>query len=214
VPVPIPTPIYRLIHVENLHICLRRAGLHAPNHTPDDGLAYKTIHNEDIQAKRQILRLPCGPRGVIHDYVSFYFGPRSPMLYQLHTGWLPSYQEGQEPLIYLVSTAQDVANSGSRFVFSNGHGIARFTDWFDSLDNLGEVDWNTVNARIWKDTEDDPDRQRRKQAEFLVHGFCDWEIIQDIGVLNSTMRDAVREIMGRFPRGLRRAVAIQRDWYY
>ena len=213
-PVPIPTPIYRLIHIENLYICLRRAGLHAPNHTPYDGLVYKTIHNTEIQAKRQTRQLPCGPRGVIHDYVSFYFGPRSPMLYQLHTGRVRGYQEGQEPLIYLVSTTQDVANSGSRFIFSNGHGIAGFTAWFDSLDNLGEVDWNTVNAKLWKDTIDDPDRQRRKQAEFLVHRFCDWGMIREIGVLNSTMKDSVEGIMDQFPEGLRREVTIQRGWYY
>ena len=136
------------------------------------------------------------------------------MLYQLHTGRVRGYQEGQEPLIYLVSTTQDVANSGSRFIFSNGHGIAGFTAWFDSLDNLGEVDWNTVNAKLWKDTIDDPDRQRRKQAEFLVYEFCDWGMIREIGVLNSTMKDSVEGIMDQFPEGLRREAAIQRDWYY
>ena len=136
------------------------------------------------------------------------------MLYQLHTGWLPTYREGQEPLIYFVSTAQDVANSGSQFVFSNGHGIARFTDWFDSLDKLDEVDWNTVYARMWKDTIDDMDRQRRKQAEFLVYRFCDWEMIQEIGVLNPTMKGKVEGIMDQFPEGHRRVVRVRQDWYY
>ena len=117
-------------------------------------------------------------------------------------------------MIYLVSTAQDVATSGFQFVFSNGHGIARFTDWFDSLDKLDEVDWDTVYARIWKDTIDDMDRQRRKQAEFLVYRFCDWEMIQEIGVLNPTMKDKVEGIMDQFPEGRRRLVRVRRDWYY
>ncbi len=143
-PVPKPTPIYRFMHVDNLHICLRRSGLHAPNNTPDDGLEYRTIHNVDIQNQRRIYRIPCGPRGVIHDYVSFYFAQRSPMLLQLQTGQVEGYNEGQEPLIYLVSTAQIVDNAGIDFVFSDGHGIASYTDWFDDLTGLGNVDWKTV----------------------------------------------------------------------
>ena len=85
-PVPAPTPIYRFLHVDNLAVVLQRGALHAPNHCPKDGLAYKTIHNLDIQNQRRVTKIPCGPRGVIHDYVAFYFGPLSPMLLQLHTG--------------------------------------------------------------------------------------------------------------------------------
>jgi len=76
----IPTPIYRFLHVENLETCLRRGKLYAPHWTPNDGLPYKTIHNLDIQKQRKVAPIPCGPGGVIHDYVAFYFGPRSPML--------------------------------------------------------------------------------------------------------------------------------------
>ena len=125
---PIPTPIYRFLHVDNLGIILRRGAFHAPNHTPADSDVYKTIHNLSIQRDRAVKPIPCGPRGVIHDYVAFYFGARSPMLYQLHTGRVGGYIEGQAPLIYVVTTAQAVERSGTGFAFSDGHGIARFTD--------------------------------------------------------------------------------------
>ena len=213
-PAPIPTPIYRFIHFDNLHICLRRGGLHAPNHTPSDGLVYKTIHNADIQAERRVRPLACGPRGVIHDYVSFYFGYLSPMLLQLKTGRVEGYNEGQEPLIHLVSSAQRVQESGAGFVFSDGHGIAAFTEWYADLSDLEKDDWDTVFQRYWADTVDDMDRQRRKQAEFLVYRFCDWELIREIGVLNPTMKDKVEGIMDQFPEGCRRVVRVRRDWYY
>ena len=93
-PVPNPTPICRFIHVDNLHVYLRRGGLHAPNNTPDDGLVYKTIHNVDIQAERSVTSILCGQQDVIHDYVSFYFGYLSPMLLQLKTGRVAGYDEG------------------------------------------------------------------------------------------------------------------------
>jgi hypothetical protein len=211
---PDPTPIYRIMHVDNLRICLQRKGLPACNHTPDDGLAYKKIHNEDIQSNRRIRRIPCGPRGVIHDYVPFYFGPRSPMLYQLHTGWVAGYDEGQEPLVYAVSTAQAVADAGLGFVFSDGHGIARITKWFDDLADLDKLDWEAIYSTWWKDDLDHMDRQRRKQAEFLVHESCDWRLIQEIGVLNNRMKTRVTNILNEFAAKLRRPVHIRRPWYY
>ena len=211
---PVPTPIFRFLHIDNLEVCLHRGALHAPNHPPDDGGVYRTIHNQDIQAHRRVRRIPCGPGGVIHDYGSFYFGPRSPMLFQLHTGRVEGYRQGQEPLIYLVSSAQAVEGSGAQFVLSDGHGIAAFTDWYDDLRDLDNVDWDTVTARYWADTVDDMDRQRRKQAEFLVHGQCDWALIETIGVLNNKMKRTVEQVMAGFDGALRRPVNIRRDRYY
>ena len=213
-PVPDPTPIYRIMHLENLRVCLERGGLHAANHVPDDGLGYKTIHNEDIQRVRRVKLIPCDPGGTIHDYVSFYFGPRSPMLYQLHTGWVSGYSEGQEPIIYLVSTVQRVYDAGAQYVFSDGHGIAAFTHWYDAPDDLDQVDWTAVNTTSWHDTVDDMDRQRRKQAEFLVYEFCDWTLIRGIGVLNAGMKAKAESILGEFPSGLHRVVSVHPEWYY
>ncbi len=211
---PSPTRIYRFIHLDNLDMCLQRGGLNAPNHIPNDGLTYKTVHNVDIQQRRRVTRITCGPRGVIHDYVPFYFGRRSPMLYQLHTGWVPDYSEGQEPIVYLVSTAQAIQQSGTGFVFSDGHGIAVFTKWFEDLKELDKVDWDAAYATYWKDDVDDMDRQRRKQAEFLVHHFCDWSLIYGVAVINNSMKMKVENILGRFPGELSRTVRIKPGWYY
>jgi len=48
-PIPRPTPIYRLMHLDNLAVCLEHGGMHAPNHAPNDGQDYRTIHNIEIQ---------------------------------------------------------------------------------------------------------------------------------------------------------------------
>jgi hypothetical protein len=149
---PNPTPIYRVMHVDNLAVCLQRRGLHAPNHVPDDGLEYRTIHRQDVQERRRLREVTKGPGGTVHDYVAFYLGPRSVMLYQLETGWVEGYREGQEPLIHLTSTCQAIAEAGLGFVFSDGHGLARFTGWYDDLGQLGQVDWEAVYARQWNDT--------------------------------------------------------------
>jgi hypothetical protein len=215
VAVPDPTRIFRIVHVDNLPTLLRRGGLHAPQHTPKDELPYRTIHRVDIQNERHVRRVPCGPDGTIHDYVAFYFGYLSPMLFQLHTGRVPGYTGKQDPLVYLVSTAQDVAAAGCGFVFSDGHGISPFTSWFDDLRRLDEVDWSMVYERYWADDHlGDMDRQRRKQAEFLVHRYCDWSLIRGIGVINDAMQSTVERVLEQFGSGAIRSVKVCRGWYY
>jgi hypothetical protein len=210
--IPHPTPIYRILHIDNLQVCLQRGGFYASNQIPDDGLIYKTIHNCQIQDTRHNRMISCGPRGTLHDYVPFYFGPRSPMLFQLHTGRVDGYNEGQQPLIYMVSTVQAVQQAGLSFVFSDGHGIAAFTDWYDDLGNLDKVDWTAVYARYWHDTVEDMDRQRRKQAEFLIYQFCPWSVVQKIGVLNQTIAGRVETILGQY--GINLTIEEKPDWYY
>lgn len=212
--IPRPTLIYRIVHVNNLAVILHRGAMHAPNHTPIDGLTYHAIHNVDIQNQRQSRTIRCGPGGTIHDYVAFYFGPRSPMLYQLHTDRVDGYREGQEPLIYLVSSAEAIARAGLPFVYSDGHGIAAYTQWYDNLAYLDKIDWNAIYARSWKDTVDDMDRQRRKQAEFLVHQRCDWCLIHEIGVVNESMEMKVRQVLAEMPTAITPSVNIRREWYY
>jgi hypothetical protein len=57
----------------------------------------------------------------------------------------------------------DVAAAGPDFVFLDGHGLAFYSAWFSSLDDLVQVDWQLVGKRYWSD---DPkghsDRQRRQ----------------------------------------------------
>lgn len=209
---PKPTPIYRFIHVDNLEICLKRGGLHAPNHSPQDGKLYKTIHDLEIQNVRTQRKIKCGPQGVIHDYVPFYFGVLSPMLLKLKTGQVQGYQDGQESLIYLMTTIDAIVESQLPFVFSDGHGIASYTSWYDSVENLDKVDWVIVNERYWTESIDDPDRKRRKQAEFLVHKFCPWNVIQKIGVYSDSALIKVQNILQTY--SITTSVSVEKAWFY
>lgn len=177
-------------------------------------MAYRTIHRADLQEARQVRPVPKGPGGNVHDYVAFYFGPRSVMLYQLHTGWVPGYAEGQEPLVHLVSTCQAIDAAGRPFVFSDGHGLARFTTWYDTLADLVNVDWEAAYARQWNDTSEHMDRQRRKQAEFLVHQSCPWHLLTEIGVYNDAARVRVQGALNNAPNAAQVPIRVRPEWYY
>ena len=123
------------------------------------------------------------------------------MLLQLKTERVTGYTEGQEPLIYLVSTVQAVQQNGVEFVFSDGHGIAAFTNWYMNV--IGQM----ILMLIWT-------RQRRKQAEFLIYRDCHWSLIYEIVVMNKGMKEKVKGRLAAFPRNMHRAVQIKRNWYY
>jgi len=213
-PPPADITLYRIVHLDTLPILLTRGALHAPNWTPKDGLPYRTIHKEDVQVSRHNRPIWCGPRGTCHDYVPFYFGPLSVMLLNLKTGRVPGYTEGQAPLIYLTTTVERVRDAGCLFVFSDGHGLAKFTNWYEDLAQLDQVDWNLVAARYWADQPDDNDRQRRKQAEFLVWKSLDWSLIERIEVLNTRAKANVETVLGQHPDRPRPRVEVRSEWYY
>jgi ssDNA thymidine ADP-ribosyltransferase, DarT len=208
------TWIQRLIHLGNLRTLLARKGLHAPSQVPDDGRSYRSIHDIDVQNARHQHSIPCGPGGVITDYVPFYFGRRSPRLLRLHTGQVAGYEDGQGSLLYLVSSVGDIQREQLGFVFSDGHGLARFTRWFADPADLDQLDWNVVHADYWASDDSDNDRQRRKQAELLVHRFCPWSALRGIAVIDDRVRRRVEEVLANQPEELRLPVAVRRKWYY
>lgn len=213
-PPPEPTPIYRIIHLDNLAVYLTLNRLYAPNHMPNGAPPWKKIDDETVQAKRYETALAKGPGGTILDYVPFYFGPRSPMLYRLATRHRVDYTGTQEEIIYLRSTVQEMVAQQRKFVFSDGHGLARYTHWYDDLKDLDKVDWKTVYAHVWKDTPDDNNRMTRKQAEFLVHDSCGWARILEIGVMTPKMKTRVEEVLKEHPNAKAPPVAVQDSWYY
>jgi len=85
-----------------------------------------------------------------------------------------------------------------------------YTDFFDDLKDLDKVDWALMKQRYWNDTNDDPDRKRRRQAEFLVHDFFPWELVNYVGVFDDKAAHAVDLILqkGNPP------VGVERGWYY
>lgn len=207
------TPIYRMVHIDCLATILARDMLHAPSCPPNDGLPYVGIHAAQTQADRGGTPVTCGPGGMIRDYVGFYFGPRSPMLNRIRTGWNVT-QVDQSLIVYLASTAQAVAGAGIGFVYTDRHSLARVAAWRDALADLNIVDFPVAYATYWNNTADHPDRQEKKQAEFLVHRTMPWNLIVGIGVLNATVEQRVNAILDAHANRHRPAVGARPLWYY
>lgn len=207
-----PTPIYHITHINNLTSILNSGGLIANGVLQRQRIYYVDIAHESIQGRRSRTLVPCGAGGVLHDYVPFYFAPRSPMLFTIHKGNVEGYEQGQELVIYLVSTAESIGAAALNFAFTDGHGIMNYTQFFDNLNDLNKIDWTIMREQYWRDTTDDNDRKRRRQAEFLVHQFCPWTLITEIGVINSTIQAQVRQILQNYNH--QPTVTVYGNWYY
>jgi hypothetical protein len=84
---------------------------------------------QEIKLRRRSRAVPIEPGGVISDYVPFYFAARSPMLYVIWRGQVPTYQAGQEDVVYLVTSIEEIIESGVDLVFTDRNatlGYARF----------------------------------------------------------------------------------------
>ena len=135
------------------------------------------------------------------------------MLYTIHRG-NTDYKGGQEPVVHLVSSAETVAQARPplQWMFTEGHAEIAFSQFFNDLEDLDEVDWEVMKSNYWHDTEADNDRKRRRQAEFLVHRFFPWALAQEIGVCNEAVATQVQEHLTQAAH--RPVVNVRRQWYY
>lgn len=171
-------PIFRMTHISNIEYILNN-GMWAMNSGIQD-LTFTPIGNTDIINKRKdyaVKAIP--PGGVLGDYVPFYFDGHSPMLLNIITGYgVP--QTPQKDIVFIVCDAEEIMNSDCQWCFTDGHAKKAITRFFNKKEDMQRLDWNTIKADYWQDTEEDNDRQRKKMAEFLVLNHVPTNLIRCI----------------------------------
>ena len=158
--------LYRMIHIENIPHVLQYGITH--RNSPSANLNFVPIGDNSLINRRNTHILNNGT--VLGDYIPFYFGTRSPMLYVIQRGFNGVNRTNPENIIYWVTSIANVIDSEIDFMFTDGHAIDSFTteyskDQIRNIDNI--LDYNAINASVWID-ENDLDKKRRKEAEFLL----------------------------------------------
>ena len=208
-----PTPIYHFTDAANLPGILEAGGIYCKSRLPT-GLQVKDISHYDIQQRRQTKRVGCGPGGVLHDYVPTYFGTKSPMMFAISKGGVEGCNRDTKRLVYLVSSVQSIENAGMRFVFSDGQATKAFTKFYEDISNLDKVDWSVMGSQYWNDREEDPDRKRRRQAEFLIHQTFSWDAVEFLAVKNQNLKNRLdKYLLDEWPHQVK-PVRVESGWYY
>lgn len=160
--------LFRMTHIENIPHILQYGITHSTsaNANPD----YTPIGDASLIATRNDFLLNNGrPLG---QYIPFYFGVRTPMLYVLQNGFNMVAPTSAENIVYCVTSVQKIIEQQLDFVFTDGHAVDGFTTQYSAediqrIDRI--IDWTAVSAKYWR-SDTDLDLKRRKEAEFLVLG--------------------------------------------
>lgn len=206
------TPVYHVTHLRNLQSIVRLGGPWSDADRDSRGLAPVNIAHTHIKRRRAIRSVDRPPGGTLDQYVPFYFAPRSPMLYSIGRGNVEGYNEGQRPIVHLVTSVERIQRQQLPFLFTDGHAAELVSEFFDDLARLDQIDWQIMRERYWADTQEDGDRSRRRQAEFLVHHFIPWVLVEAIGVMDPRTTLEVEALLAR--SGHIPPVTVRRDWYY
>jgi hypothetical protein len=201
---------YRILHYKNLPFILQN-GIYCPASNVKD-TNYINIGKKDIINKRETKLIEIHPFGRIHDYVSFYFGPKSPMLYSI-------YKENsdtncsQADIIYIVTSISTIIEKKIDFVFTTGQAIMQLSTQHNSLAELSKIDWDIIAAKFWFDRPPEyVDRVRKRMAELLIYEYLPINCILEIGVMNEKILDIVRKMV--LDQRLDIPVKKVLNWYY
>ena len=106
-----------------------------------------------------------------------------------------------------------MAASGASFVFSDGNCASTVTCFDSDLTQIEcVVDWGVMQAQMWANTADDPDRRRRRMAEFLVHHRVPIECLNAIVVRHDTLKERVEGLLASSSVDL--PVFAKPSWYF
>lgn len=158
--------LYRIVHKENVSYILHN-GMFCVGHPFFDPNNI-FIGDSTLTTQRHEFSIPMQGYGNLGDYVPFYFGYRSPMLLNIKTGYRTIVKRPQSDIIYIVCKLKYLIDKDYEYVFTDGHAKNNITRYFNNIEDLKQLDWDSIHAITWRNTTDNLDRMRRKQAECLI----------------------------------------------
>ncbi|MFN8254494.1 MAG: DUF4433 domain-containing protein [Bacteroidales bacterium] len=188
--------LYRIMHINNLEYLLMHGIYTRTNPLFDCDF----INIGDSTLIEQRSDYPVGidpPGGMLGEYIPFYFGPLSPMLLNIKTGYRGIIKRPQAEIVYICCKLISFLSLDFEWCFTDGHAKSAITKFFNNIDDLDKVDWKMVSERYWNNTEDDFDRMRRKQAEFMVKNYIPVGNIGCIIVYDKDKQEFVQNILDK-----------------
>lgn len=201
--------IYHFTDIENVPLILAAGCLRSHR----AAACAVDVADVSIKSRRTTKQVPCGPGGTVGDYVPFYFAPRSPMLYRIQQGGVEDVSPDPARLVYVVSRTEAIVEAELKYVFSDGNAAAVFTKFDDDIAHLDEaIDWPLMKATMWANTPDDPDRRRRRGAEFLIHDQLPLELVLGFAVYDEAASSVVTTAAE--DGGWELPVHVRTGWYF
>lgn len=182
---------FRLVHIDNIPHILENGFVH--KYSPKADKDYIPIGDTSvIETRNSKIIFDNKPLG---DFIPFYFGYRSPMLYVIQHGFNGVKQYDPEFLVYCVLKLEHVIANQLKCCFTDGHALDGCTTIYDGtyLNQVNElICYDDVYAKYWKD-ENDRDLKRRKEAELLLIDEVPPSLITAYVVYNENAKNKLLE---------------------
>ena len=156
---------FRMTHIDNIPHIVRCGLVRASSPLHDEH--YVSIGDNQVIERRNE-RPVNGYR--LCDYIPFYFGTRSPMLYVIQHGYNGVCRVEPENIVYCVVRIDDLISNNVDCIFTDGHALSKLTKFYEKnlLSSINEiVKYDDVYSAQWN-LESDLDLKRRKEAELLI----------------------------------------------
>lgn len=174
---------FRIVHIDNIPDILKYGLVHRDS--PNASKHYVPIGDPTVINTRTKKKLPNG--SYLSDYIPFYFGPRSPMLYNIQHGYGFVDKQNPQDIVYCVLVLQTIIESDINCIFSDGHALDSASSFYEKeqLNQLKDiVSYDDVYSKFWFNKDILDDRKRRKEAELLIKGDVPSQYIKGYVVFN------------------------------
>lgn len=204
--------LFHITHIKNL-AGIAGAGLWSDNAVVSSNTPIVEIGERDIKQRRRNRPVPVPPGGRVADYVPFYFAARSPMLFSIHKGNVPTYQGGQDEVVYLVTDTAAIVGRGLEFAFTDRNAATDFAEFGNDLDDIDDyVNWTLMKQKMWNNIASERDRRERRMAEMLVRTHVPWSAFVEVATRTDDVSRAAASALATV--GATTMVHVRPDWYF
>lgn len=222
-PIPNPVRLFHITAIANLSAICAAGALLSKNAGAQNGIDYQNIAHQGAQGARSNKNVPNPPGGRVHDFVPFYFAPRSPMLMAINAGRVVGCDWRQADILHFETTVEQAVSQGEDFVFYDLNATLAWSTPYTNLTDLDKVAWDLIceqpaldgYCKYWQSKSGDErysDRMEKRQAEFLVRNQVPLINITRIGVIDEEKAAQVRVILAQ--AGVNLPVVVKRVWYF
>ncbi len=184
--------LFRMIHIENIsHVW--EFGITKID-SVNTNANYKSIGDGSLINNRSNFLMPNGK--ILGNYIPFYFWYRMPMLYVIQKGFNGVTPSLPQDIVYCITNVSNIIENEIDYVFTDGHAVDSFSSFYlpkDIFKIEEKLDFIAIKDNFWKD-DNDLDKKRRKEAEFLVANNIPQSAIQVFAVVNQSAKDKLIQL--------------------
>lgn len=210
--VPHRIDLFRMVHYANIRHILEH-GLCNRSH-PQFDPNYVDIGHPEIVGRRQAQPVGIEGYGDLGDYVPFYFCGHTPMLYNIITGKHGLMARPQRDLVLIHCPLPRIVEAGCRYFYTDGNAKVEISKVYTDLADLERLDWEAIRSADFRIAEHGKDRIRRKQAEFLVHGYVPVGCIAALIVLDAERKAEMEALVHARGLSIKVIADTNRKWFF